>query len=836
MRRLSLSVWWLLAGLLWLGLAGAQRVNFDHLDFLTDDVEVEGVRHLAVWIYAEPSPIEVDAYVHREAPGEGITCVDDVARAAIAYLWGYRDGLDPDGLAKARGLLEFVMAMQAEDGEFYNFVFEDGTINRLGITSRKGAGWWAARAVWALAEGYAAFREREPELAVRLEASLLRALPPFAAKVMPSLGSFREIHGFRVPAWIPDDGADMASNLVLGLARYLSVTDAESGDVRALLAAVAEGIAAFQYGPPEAYPFLAHLPFARDPLQWHAWGSRQAQALARAFEVTQEAAWLESAEAEAGHFFVHLLASQGPVESMTPAVRAFPQIAYGMESLASGYFALADATGKDVYNELGGLMTGWLFGNNELRQPMYDPATGRTFDGLERGVINRNSGAESTITALLALIEAERRPAAAAMLDYVWLGKHDDIVIEIETGTDFGEPPRTEIDPRASGQLTAILSPGASVTVTAEVPRSGLYRLYALHRADPWEGSATVFLERERLGVVQTGGADTSHYRMADLGIVTLGAGPTRFTVAHASGRDIRFDALVLRPLVMEKVFGKPGERLMLLKSWSDGDLGYEGEMGEGATVRVFDRFANLVNETTGGTELNLPPFGFALAHWLTDEPLPELAAAGVRIGPEVELGITFAEGPFIGLDLTPVFNNDAFSDPARPTKGNFDSRSGVLGATYPAERAPAENSIVEVEGVLFRFPPTSADANNVALKGQRLIVPAERYRELFLLGASEQGNYQAPVRLVYADDTSDELTLGLSDWCQLPRYGEVIAYEFPQRRGATGAVERITCRIYFQRLPVRPDERLARIELPDRETMHVFALTLRLADEAVAP
>lgn len=97
-------------------------------------------------------------------------------------------------------------------------------------------------------------------------------------------------------------------------------------------------------------------------------------------------------------------------------------------------------------------------------------------------------------------------------------------------------------------------------------------------------------------------------------------------------------------------------------------------------------------------------------------------------------------------------------------------------------------------------------------------------------LGVSEQGNYQDDIRLVYADGSVDEIPLGLSDWCQTPRYGEAIAFEFAQRRGAGGAIERITCRILRQHMTVRSDVPLVRIDLPDRETMHVFALTLRHA------
>jgi hypothetical protein len=811
--------------------ATGDRVNLAHLDFLTDTFDVEGEPHLGVWIYAEPSPTVPGAYVPRDVAAEGATDVDDVARAAIAYLWAHRERGDDATLETARGLLEFTMAMQDDDGTFYNFVFADGRINRLGITSRKGAGFWAARALWAIAEGMTDFAESDPAFAGRLRASFLRGVPPFLAKVEPSYGTFTERFGYAVPAWLPDQGADVASNLLLATSAFLA--HGHDDGVAALHGMVAEGLTRFQYGPPGTYPFLAHPSFARDPQEWHAWGSRQSQALARASVAVGDDALLASAEAEAGHFFVHLLASQGPVSLMNPAVRAYPQIAYGMESIASGLFAIADASGKGVFDELGGLMASWLLGNNELRRPMYDPATGRTFDGLERGVVNQNSGAESTITALMGLIQAEARPAAAAMLDFVWLDKHDEIVVEIEGGSEFGEPPATEVDGRASGQVTAILRAGASVSIAAEVPRAGRYLVYALHRADPWAASANVFVQRQRVGAVEAGGAAESHYRMSALGGIDLEAGTAQLTVTHTEGRDLRFDAVVLRPEVMWKRYGRPGQRLALLKSWSDGDatvdLGPVTAAGAAdLRVRVYDRLGNLVHEATlAGGGAVLPPYGFALVTWADDRPLPAFEGPGGREGESFALPEAFATDGFVALDLAAAFNNDAFSTPSQPLKGNFDSRSGVLGATYPAERAPGPLEPIEVGGVPFLFPPTDREANNVAFMGQRLDVPPGAYDALHLLGVSEQGNYQGVLRLVYEDGVIDEVTLGLSDWCQTPRYGEEIAFEFAQRRGAGGAVERITCRILQQRVPLRGEGRLVRIELPDRETMHLFSLTL---------
>ena len=47
----------------------------------------------------------------------------------------------------------------------------------------------------------------------------------------------------------------------------------------------------------------------------------------------------------------------------------------------------------------------WFNGGNSAGVVMYDPSTGRTFDGIDLNGVNMNSGAESTIEALLLFLE-----------------------------------------------------------------------------------------------------------------------------------------------------------------------------------------------------------------------------------------------------------------------------------------------------------------------------------------------------------------------------------------------------------------------------------------------
>ena len=68
---------------------------------------------------------------------------------------------------------------------------------------------------------------------------------------------------------------------------------------------------------------------------------------------------------------------------------------------------------KSIFAEQAGEIACWFFGNNSEGQVMYNPETGRCFDGITgTNDINKNSGAESTIEALLTLLAVEQYDAA----------------------------------------------------------------------------------------------------------------------------------------------------------------------------------------------------------------------------------------------------------------------------------------------------------------------------------------------------------------------------------------------------------------------------------------
>jgi len=151
---------------------------------------------------------------------------------------------------------------------------------------------------------------------------------------------------------------------------------------------------------------------------WHGWGNGQIQALAPLSSLLADPELLRRAEYSGRIFLGRMLAGGWLHEYDFNAGRAavFAQIAYDIRTAALGLLALHQATGNPEYALLAGIAASWLTGNNVAGQPLYDAATGRGYDGIDREGVNRNAGAESTIEALFTLIEIEKVPAATAWL------------------------------------------------------------------------------------------------------------------------------------------------------------------------------------------------------------------------------------------------------------------------------------------------------------------------------------------------------------------------------------------------------------------------------------
>jgi hypothetical protein len=224
------------------------------------------------------------------------------------------------------------------------------------------------------------------------------------------------VAGVAAPDWLPfGSGADAASTALLGLMpHYRRTGDART---RALIERIGEGLVAMQAGDKATFPYGAHLSWRN---QWHGWGNAQAYALLRAGALLGRRDFTRSALAEVDGFYPHLLRG-GMLSSFSLRrtadrlaaydVARFPQIAYGISPMVLAANEAYRVTGEIRYRDLARRLSGWFAGDNAAGRRMYDPATGRTFDGIvDAAKVNMNAGAESTVEALLALTVMQGTP------------------------------------------------------------------------------------------------------------------------------------------------------------------------------------------------------------------------------------------------------------------------------------------------------------------------------------------------------------------------------------------------------------------------------------------
>jgi hypothetical protein len=397
----------------------ASLVNYAHLDYLFTPVHFEtGTEAAGIYIYAE-SP---DYHLVADAD-EGFTCTDDVARAALVYLRSDSFAVKEDTRNKTYLLLTFLVEMQASNGYFYNFLLPGDLINKYHANSVAGVNWWSWRCFQALSEAAPLIRQTNPTLATRIDSVLQKIIANIKSDLATMAQSTKESNGFTVPQWLPlGSASDQAATLLLGLINYCSHND----DVvlEAYINTIADGIAMMQQGDAGHFPYGCFMSWEN---QWHAYGNEQAYALLKAGEFLNDDKYLEFAMKEIDGFYPWLFekgfkkAITFNKENSTVNVlteQQFDQIAYGITPMVLAAAEAYRITSDEKYAELAGRIAGWYAGANEAGLRMYSKDTGRCYDALtSTSSVNKNSGAESTIEALLCMQIVEKYPSIKAAFD-----------------------------------------------------------------------------------------------------------------------------------------------------------------------------------------------------------------------------------------------------------------------------------------------------------------------------------------------------------------------------------------------------------------------------------
>ncbi len=387
-------------------------INTDHLKHLYTEVTLENGNEVGVInIYSE-----YPDYTYAIEPNEGFSCVDDVARALVFLSASTKSSDDPEIRTMIDKMTRFILSMQAENGYFHNFLWGDMSINKTYKTSVAEPNWWSWRALWALSEAYP---ELSDNLAERTRSATEKIIGTVKNEYLELPKDTIQLEGMSLPNWFPAGTAfDQSAILMFGMESYYNNIQKDTA-LFDLIEKFAEGLLLTQKGDRNKFPYGAYLSWNN---LWHAYGNTQAYAMLRAGKLLGRDDFIKSALIEINYFYPYLL-SEGYLHHMyiieneghlfETEKSMYPQIAYGIRPMVYACLEAYNITEEKKYVDMAQEVASWLAGNNPAAQQMYDPETGRCFDGIgSEKEVNMNSGAESTIEALLILQAIQNHPIA----------------------------------------------------------------------------------------------------------------------------------------------------------------------------------------------------------------------------------------------------------------------------------------------------------------------------------------------------------------------------------------------------------------------------------------
>lgn len=394
-------------------------VNTDHLDYLFTPITFpDGTNAAGVYIYAD-----APGYTLTAASGEGYTCVDDVSRAALVYLRSSKFSTDTSIQSKATKLINFLLEMQSSNGYFYNFLLTGTQINTIGPTSINNPEWWSWRALQALTEGSPLIRSKNIPLANKMDQAVANLITAMKTDLVNLPQTTTVIGGITVPQWLPGGSAtDQSSTIILGLIPYCTSTN--DAVMTAYVKELADGIALMQQGDSANLPYGYFLSFQNT---WHAYGNEQAYALLKASVFLNNNSYAIAAMNEINNFYPWLLqngfqasfvATNNGTSITLSSEESYSQIAYGITPMILAAVEAYSLTGQEQYADIAGHLAAWFLGSNAASSAMYSLTTGVCYDGISSPTsVNINSGAESTIEALLAMEQVQNYPAVETALN-----------------------------------------------------------------------------------------------------------------------------------------------------------------------------------------------------------------------------------------------------------------------------------------------------------------------------------------------------------------------------------------------------------------------------------
>lgn len=314
---------------------------------------------------------------------------DDNARALVVALKHYRLHADELSRELATRYLAFLMFAQREDGRFHNFISYDRR-----FLEEEGSEDAFGRAFWALA--CLLFDPPGPGLVGPAERMFHLALPLLDRIEHPRARAFCITALYY---WGEAEGGDAVRSreAAVPLAEYLVSRYRE-------------------HSRPDWDWILPEMTYANAKLP---------EALFRAYQMTGEEEYLRVARCSLDFLYsktfvddvLCLVGNHGWYRAEEEAPPRYDQQPVDAAAMVEASLAAFEATGEQGYLRRAWLSLEWFFGRNLRGESLYDEETGGCFDALTETGVNRNRGAESTVSMLLAHLSVlEARQSLSARL------------------------------------------------------------------------------------------------------------------------------------------------------------------------------------------------------------------------------------------------------------------------------------------------------------------------------------------------------------------------------------------------------------------------------------
>ncbi|MEN5074129.1 GH92 family glycosyl hydrolase [Isoptericola cucumis] len=179
---------------------------------------------------------------------------------------------------------------------------------------------------------------------------------------------------------------------------------------------------------------------------------------------------------------------------------------------------------------------------------------------------------------------------------------------------------------------------------------------------------------------------------------------------------------------------------------------------------------------------------------------------------------------------LAPAFDNVGIGDRGR-ANADLDGGGAYLLRDGLADAGAVQGLELTVPGTDLTYvlgAPAAGEPDNVVADGQELAVPAELAGAgaVSVVGTATHGAQDGTLRLGFADGSSAEARITLTDWCAGEPAGDNVLVAKPGGRGNGENVDNFGCGLYATApVDVPAGKELTSVTLPSNTRMHVFAI-----------